>query len=568
MKKLLLLIIIPFLSFGQNDPAEYCDSISVVISSYEVFSSGVMGTLEIDVNVEYSNSYWFPYAGFILNDNSGNTVAEESPSSNNIYGLGSGMTETRYLVQNDNFGNTVTPFNGTIHLVNYFFTGIPDTICSWSISIEAADNICADENACNYGYNSNIPGVEDCIYPGDSCSGCNVTCDGAFAIWVDVYDENCFCMCENGDSNSDGICDDVQLGCTDNTACNYDPNAILDNNDQCIYSIEDPPISVENCKIHVGPIWDCMGMGMGMGSLDNLTYIECLKDINNNGYLDNSDILVQEIISLDGGEELITSLLGNGIYFITIESNCAYISDPIIVDDCSLGCTDPTAWNYNDDANTDDGSCIPFIYGCMDELACNYDLTVNTSNDSCVYLDGVCDECQDGVMIDNDWDNDGVCDDDEISGCEDSAACNYNENATGWGFINCVFADDICEICSGETDGTGSVLSSSDIDWDFTCDELDNCIDIFNFDQLDSDGDGFGNACDNCSSIYNPDQIDGDGDGDGDACDSTPMSIEEVEKRKHLFKVVDVLGRETTNNKGFQLHIYDDGTVEKKYLIK
>ena len=36
---------------------------------------------------------------------------------------------------------------------------------------------------------------------------------------------------------------------------------------------------------------------------------------------------------------------------------------------------------------------------------------------------------------------------------------------------------------------------------------------------------------------------------------------------KLLLKKMDVLGREA-NNKGLQLHIYDDGSVEKKYLIK
>ena len=33
-------------------------------------------------------------------------------------------------------------------------------------------------------------------------------------------------------------------------------------------------------------------------------------------------------------------------------------------------------------------------------------------------------------------------------------------------------------------------------------------------------------------------------------------------------RVVDILGREANNKEGFQLHIYDDGSVEKKYLIK
>ena len=37
--------------------------------------------------------------------------------------------------------------------------------------------------------------------------------------------------------------------------------------------------------------------------------------------------------------------------------------------------------------------------------------------------------------------------------------------------------------------------------------------------------------------------------------------------KKNLIIIVDVLGRENTN-KGLQLHIYDDGFVEKKYLIK
>ena len=36
---------------------------------------------------------------------------------------------------------------------------------------------------------------------------------------------------------------------------------------------------------------------------------------------------------------------------------------------------------------------------------------------------------------------------------------------------------------------------------------------------------------------------------------------------KNLITTVDILGK-VTNNKGFQLHIYDDGSVEKKYLLK
>lgn len=43
---------------------------------------------------------------------------------------------------------------------------------------------------------------------------------------------------------------------------------------------------------------------------------------------------------------------------------------------------------------------------------------------------------------------------------------------------------------------------------------------MVNFDQTDSDGDGYGDACDNCPSDSNADQADADSDGTGDACDT------------------------------------------------
>ena len=43
--------------------------------------------------------------------------------------------------------------------------------------------------------------------------------------------------------------------------------------------------------------------------------------------------------------------------------------------------------------------------------------------------------------------------------------------------------------------------------------------------------------------------------------------IKELPTNKVLLKKLDFIGRETTN-KGFQLHIYDDGSVQKKYVIE
>ena len=50
-----------------------------------------------------------------------------------------------------------------------------------------------------------------------------------------------------------------------------------------------------------------------------------------------------------------------------------------------LGCMEPTAFNYNPDAQKDDGSCIDIVNGCLDNLAINYNIEANVSDESCLY---------------------------------------------------------------------------------------------------------------------------------------------------------------------------------------
>jgi hypothetical protein len=76
-----------------------------------------------------------------------------------------------------------------------------------------------------------------------------------------------------------------------------------------------------------------------------------------------------------------------------------------------------------------------------------------------------------------------------------------------------------------------------DLDDDAVPDAVDNCVDIANPDQQDSDNDGRGNACDadddedtvpdtadNCPTAANPD-ADGNGNGQGDACEPKAPAI-------------------------------------------
>jgi len=52
-----------------------------------------------------------------------------------------------------------------------------------------------------------------------------------------------------------------------------------------------------------------------------------------------------------------------------------------------IGCLDNAAFNYNENAFINDGSCVPFIYGCIDETLCNYNEQVNTDDGSCYSFD-------------------------------------------------------------------------------------------------------------------------------------------------------------------------------------
>jgi len=142
------------------------------------------------------------------------------------------------------------------------------------------------------------------------------------------------------------------------------------------------------------------------------------------------------------------------------------------------------------------------ILGCTDPLACNYNSVANTDDD-CFFPDGICETCSGetdgtGTIIDNDIDDDGVCDDDEILGCTDSEACNFNILATD-SEDSCIYPEQTYLDCNGDC--------LSDIDLDGVCDEIDN----------DIDGDGMDNNWENENGLdpFDPSDALSDLDGDG-----------------------------------------------------
>ncbi len=69
-------------------------------------------------------------------------------------------------------------------------------------------------------------------------------------------------------------------------------------------------------------------------------------------------------------------------------------------------------------------------------------------------------------------------------------------------------------------DNSISLFTFADDDEDGVIDINDNCLGIANPNQLDDDGDGFGNICDICAD--GDDNIESDGDGVPDDCDACP----------------------------------------------
>ena len=209
----------------------------------------------------------------------------------------------------------------------------------------------------------------------------------------------------------DGTCE--LAGCTDVNACNYNANAICDDG-SCIaggvtYSITtdcygedvtweirddqgnvvatDPPGQYGDQQTfdeficlpsgcYVFEIFDSYGDGL-FGS----QYGGCGVD-GNYQMTDPDGNILFEMGSPD---------YGNG----QTHNFCVTFDIP--------GCTDSSACNYDPNANTDDGSCI-LPDGCDDPNACNFDPAALCDDGSCEYL--------------------------SCAGCTNALACNYDATAT------------------------------------------------------------------------------------------------------------------------------------------
>ena len=98
---------------------DLCDSIDVNFTMLDV--SATPALVHFDLNVLYNSGYWFGYCGFVLLDYNGDTIAYENlNTAANVFGIGSGITESRFL---DIIQSFTIPFYGELHLIEGFFAG-------------------------------------------------------------------------------------------------------------------------------------------------------------------------------------------------------------------------------------------------------------------------------------------------------------------------------------------------------------------------------------------------------------------------------------------------------------
>lgn len=252
-------------------------------------------------------------------------------------------------------------------------------------------------------------------------------------------------------------------GCTDETACNYDAEALTDDG-----SCEHHPYGTDydcegNCLVDgVGdgccqyPPWDDFG---GCSDPYACNFNPFCPDV-----LGGSNCHYPPVIWCENCACEITPYDCSGDLVAAFDTNDNDVVDCLEVS----GCLDDEACNFNENATFDDGSCdYASCHGCTEEWACNYDANATVDDGSCVFVEDLgCEECVNGEVVFLDEDGDGCCDQKwNDFGCSDPSACNYS-NPCGGSSWECYYPEpiwcDACECAITPYDCNGALLPGFD----------------------------------------------------------------------------------------------------------
>ena len=278
---------------------------------------------------------------------------------------------------------------------------------------------------------------------------------GDLSVSYDAEGVGCYTLPTPGEANAS--CGTP--GCTDELACNYSAEAdtddssctyadgITDCDGNCINDADNDGICDENedpevplCELGVVYVSEshtsgdpedyieiynsgatCMLTGFQLDdntALEDFTFGEVIIEAGGYwlGYEDDENSFGSGLSS--GGDIVVLADPAGNVLIVDAGPSVGNLS--VSYDAEGVGCyTTPTPGEANAACGT---------LGCTDELACNYNPDAVADDSSCTYSDGITD-C-DGNCI-NDADGDGICDENEdVEGCTDPAAENFNPNAT------------------------------------------------------------------------------------------------------------------------------------------
>ena len=340
---------------------------------------------------------------------------------------------------------------------------------------------CTNLNACNYDSTAIIDNGA-CEYP------------------IVPYDCNDECI---NDIDFDEVCDELEIaGCTNPESPNYNYFATDDDgsciNPECIQDFDLLTFDYHDFEFNGSMTSTVLINNLQNGSVNDLLIGFVDEEIRGYSYgmvfpITGETQFPIMLYSNQTSGEIITfkyyHSLSNQLF--CLDETIEFISDMIIGNGLNpfifnieeqyiLGCMDSTACNYNAESNFDDGSCSypSEYYDCngfclndsdndnvCDELdICDGQVNIDVDNDGvcndidpCIGYDnidddsdGICNDFDQCIGYDNiDDDNDGICNDQEILGCIDIEACNYDPNATDAG--DCFYDIDCAGVCGGDS---------------------------------------------------------------------------------------------------------------------
>jgi len=254
--------------------------------------------------------------------------------------------------------------------------------------------------------------------------------EGCTFEWADNYNEYA--------THEDDTC--IRFGCMNPEAENYDSEAIFDDG-SCLfidYSC-DPTIAVlsydfintgSNMTVFLTPN-AISTVPLSLGDTIGAFYEDAYGNYNSCGYelWTNNPLIIAtwgddsstpEKDGLSSGETVVfmATTQSEVIYRLYPQTTISYVTNGI--------------YNVIEFSYEESGTCnlISHNYGCTDALACNYNPNSNIEDNSCEYILEFYD-CEGLCLLDSD--DDGVCDELEVVGCQEVTYVHYDSLATDAG---------------------------------------------------------------------------------------------------------------------------------------